>query len=454
MLQSAGYSVELAESQKRALELAAGGQIEAAIVVDLAGLAQELRHKVPRTIVLGRTEEMQRHSVRGSDGFLVQALDAQKLLDHLGQPTASARSVTAEAASAPTILTIKDCKLDLDGRTFVDGNGRKVQLTRCETALLTAFVESPCRTLSRNQLRHAVAGHGAQPYDRNVDMLVARLRRKIEPDPKTPAFILTMPGLGYKFAVRPQSAEDANSLPGIKPESQTEAWAAWANQSAVDTVTPTNLPDRVGSTHFEPARRQITVLSCRLVGAMTLAANLDLEDFVSIVRHFQGICNSVISQWGGAVTHFIADEILALFGYPKSHEDDADRAVHAGLDLVAKIGETLSLSGKPLQVRIAIATGLILIGDNQPATGEAIITAARLSNTTAPNSVMVSSSTRKLLGGVFACDGPQMCELQGVSEPVMAYRVTGKRVIKIRSFRESGTKHAPSGLEMIQAAHS
>ena len=182
------------------------------------------------------------------------------------------------------------------------------------------------------------------------------------------------------------------------------------------------------------------MLSCRLVGSVALAANLDPEDFGSTVRRFQGICTSVITQWGGAVTHSVADEILALFGYPKSHEDDAERAVHAGLDLVAKIGEILSPSGEPLQARIAIATSLVLVRDNQTAIGEAIVTAARLLNATAANSVMVSSSTRKLLGGVFVCDDPQLCELQGASKPVTAYRVTGKRAIDSRFDARSGGK--------------
>ena len=323
-------------------------------------------------------------------------------------------------------MRIQDCRLDLAGRTFVDGNGREVQLTRCETALLAAFVGSPCRVLSRDQLRHAVVGHGAEPYDRNVDMLVARLRRKIEPNPKAPAFILTVPGLGYKFAVRPQSVEDGKLLPGVDLERPTDARATWVNQSAFDEVLSKSAPGQVASTPSESARRQVTVFSCRLVGSAALAANLDPEDFAGTVHRFQDICSSVITQWDGAVTHMLAGEILALFGYPKSHEDDAERAVHAGLDLIPKIGELLSPAGKPLQARIAIATSLVFVGENQTATGEAIVT-ARLLNATAPNSVSVSSSTRKLLGNVFTCDDAQLCKLQGVSEPVAAYRVTGKR---------------------------
>jgi class 3 adenylate cyclase/DNA-binding response OmpR family regulator len=441
MLQSNGYAVELACSQKRALELAARGQIEAAIVVDLAGLVQTLGDKVPRTIDL-RADEIIRpsHSLQGPDPFPVQVLDEGKLLQELGRLMASSVSGAGETAPAPRILRIGNCRLDLAGRSFVHSNGREVQLTRCETALLAAFVGSPCRVLSRDQLRHAVVGHGAEAYDRNVDMLVARLRRKIELDSKKPAFILTVPGLGYKFAARPQSAEDGKSPPGIDLERPTEARATRVNQSALDEVMLTSAPAHVASLHSESARRQLTVLCCRLVGSMALATDLDPEDFGSTLHRFQGICTSVITQWGGAVTHSAADEILALFGYPKSHEDDAERAVHAGLDLVAKIGEILSPSGEPLQARIAIATSLVLVLDNQTAIGEAIVTAPRLLNATAANSVMVSSSARKLLGSVFICDDPKLCKVQGASKPVTVYRVTGKRTIDSRFDATKGGK--------------
>ena len=120
--------------------------------------------------------------------------------------------------------------------------------------------------------------------------------------------------------------------------------------------------------------------------------------------------------------------------------NDAERAVQAGLDLVAKIGEILSLSGRPLRARVAIATSLVLVGDNQAPTGEAIITAARLLNATAPNSAVVSASTRKLLGSVFICHDTQLCKLQGASNSVTAYRVTGKRAIGDRFKYSRGEK--------------
>jgi class 3 adenylate cyclase len=291
-------------------------------------------------------------------------------------------------------VKIEDCKFDLAGHTFVDGSGREVRLTRAETALLTAFVDSPRRVLSRDQLRYAVAGRGAEPYDRSVDMLVARLRRKIEPNPKAPRFILSVPGVGYKFDVRPQSAANGEA---IDPEQ--------FNRSRRGEAIPASTPDQgSASPHSEPEKRQLTVLSCGLVDSPALAVNLDPEDFGDIIRCFQEVCTSVIAHWGGAVINFLGGEILASFGYPKGHEDDAERAVHTGLDLVQRIGEVRSQSGDALRVRIGIATGLVLIGENQAVIGEAVVTAARLRDITPPNSVTVTASTRKLLGDMFVYD--------------------------------------------------
>ena len=170
VLHSAGYGAELAENPKRALELAARKDIQAAIVVqstDLAGLEQELRDKIPTTILLGhRADDIVRpgRPLQGTGVSLADALDGQKLLDLLSRPEASPGS--KDDGTVPAPVKIGDCKLDLAGHTFVDGSGREVRLTRAETALLTAFVDNPRRVLSRDQLRYAVAGRGAEPYDR------------------------------------------------------------------------------------------------------------------------------------------------------------------------------------------------------------------------------------------------------------------------------------------------
>jgi hypothetical protein len=180
-------------------------------------------------------------------------------------------------------------------------------LTRAETALLVAFINSPRRVLSRDVLRYAIVGRGAEPYDRSVDMLVARLRRKIEPDPKTPRFILSVKSVGYKFAVRPQRIENGKSLQVTDPEQ--------FNGPGVGEVMSAPGSDQGFS---DSEKRQLTVLSCGLIGSAALAVNLDPEDFGITIRRFQEICTRVITRWGGAAINFVGDEILASFGTPSA----------------------------------------------------------------------------------------------------------------------------------------
>jgi DNA-binding response OmpR family regulator/class 3 adenylate cyclase/predicted ATPase len=429
LLQSAGHTVELAGGRTRALELAATNKIEAAIVVhsdDLTGLGQELRARVPRTIILDhRTNEISRPKLpfRGAD-VPAQEFDEQKLLDQLRETIPSAGGAGDGARASPVALTIEDCRIDLAGHVFVDGDGREVPLTRAEFALLTLFTGSPGQVLSRDQLRRAIVGRGAGPDDRSIDMLVARLRRKIEPNPKAPRFIVSVAGVGYKFAVRPQAANHSNALSTNEP----------LNRSGLgDDPSATSPFQGVPARESEPERRHLTVLSCILVEAGALAANLDPEDFGSILRSFQEICTSVVIRWGGAITHAVGDEILASFGYPKCYEDNAERAVCAGLELVEKVSELRSESGEPLQVRTAIATGLVLIEQNRHPLGEAVIVASLLRKIAPPNSVTITANTRNLLGDdVFVCNNPELFEFEGFREPLTAYQVTEKRAIECR----------------------
>ena len=134
---------------------------------------------------------------------------------------------------------------------------------------------------------------------------------------------------------------------------------------------------------------------------------------------------------GGTIATVTPDEILAFFGYPEAHEDDAERAVNAGLDAVAKIGQLVSPKGEPLQARVAVATGLALASQRQ-AVGEPSVIAAVMCDQAAPNSVLVTASTRRLLSRAFVCENLEQHALAGVSEPVSACRVTGKRAVASR----------------------
>jgi len=125
------------------------------------------------------------------------------------------------APDAPVILGFDGFTLDVAGRSLLDASQREVPLTPSEFTLLLAFARAPGRVLSRDQLRNEVAGRAIEPYDRSIDMLVGRLRRKIEPDPKSPRYIVTFPGAGYKFTAKTQETlaaiETATRPGGPKP---------------------------------------------------------------------------------------------------------------------------------------------------------------------------------------------------------------------------------------------
>src|SRR4029077_9515378 len=139
-------------------------------------------------------------------------------------------------------------------------------------------------------------------------------------------------------------------------------------------------------------RRHLTVLFCDLVGSTALAVKLDPEDLRDVIRRFQDACAAEITHMGGYVASFIGDGLLAYFGYPQAHEDDAERAVRAGLALVAKVGQLLFACGEVLRVRVGIATGLVIVGDTfgegSAAVGETPNVADRLQSVAAPNSVV------------------------------------------------------------------
>ena len=159
--------------------------------------------------------------------------------------------------------------------------------------------------------------------------------------------------------------------------------------------------------------------------------SVDPEDLSQVTRNFQDAAVAAITGMGGTIATVTPDEILAFFGYPEAHEDDAERAVTAGLDAVAKIGQLVSPKGEPLQARVAVATGLALASQRQ-AVGEPSVIAAGMCDLAAPNSVLVTASTRRLLSRAFVCENPERYALAGVSEAISACRVTGKRAVASR----------------------
>jgi class 3 adenylate cyclase len=164
-------------------------------------------------------------------------------------------------------------------------------------------------------------------------------------------------------------------------------------------------------------RRQLTVLFCDLVGSTELAARLDPEDMGRVIRAYQECCTEVIERWGGHVAKYMGDGLLAYFGYPQAHEDEAERALRAGLAISATVAVLETPAAEPLAARVGIATGLVMVGEligrgasqEQTVVGETPNLAARLQALASPGSVVISQTTRRLVGGLFELTdlGPQ-----------------------------------------------
>ncbi len=184
----------------------------------------------------------------------------------------------------------------------------------------------------------------------------------------------------------------------------------------------------------EAERRRLTVLFCDLVSSTTLAAQLDPEDLREVIGAYQNAIACEVARYEGHVAKYMGDGVLAYFGYPKAHEDDAERAVRAGLAMVESAAGLKTPAGESLAARVGIATGLVVVGDligegaaqEQAVVGETPSLAARLQTLAGPGSVVISQATRRLLGGLFELDdlGPQ--RLRGFAEPLAAFRVVGE----------------------------
>src|SRR5262249_37933230 len=153
-----------------------------------------------------------------------------------------------------------------------------------------------------------------------------------------------------------------------------------------------------------PERRQLTVMFCDMVGSSALSTRLDPEEQREVVSSFQSCCAAEIKRLGGMVAQYLGDGVLAYFGYPIAHEDDAERAVRAGLSLLAAMGDRGSRGqGAPLQVRIGIATGVVVVGDlvregvtqENAAIGETTNLAARLQTLAEPNALLICPETHR-----------------------------------------------------------
>jgi TOMM system kinase/cyclase fusion protein len=224
--------------------------------------------------------------------------------------------------------------------------------------------------------------------------------------------------------------------PSPAPATVPQPFQATQQPHTREDQTPPGEPTHITRRVPEAERRQITVMFCDLVDSTALAARLDPEDLREVVRAYQETSAAVIQRFGGYIAQYLGDGLLVYFGYPQAHEDDAQRAVRAGLGLVVAIGElNARLAQHPgirLAVRIGIHTGLVVVGEmgggsrqEQLALGETPNVAARIQGLAAPDTVAISPATFRLVRGYFTCQDLGSHTLKGLAAPLQVYRILG-----------------------------
>jgi class 3 adenylate cyclase len=251
-------------------------------------------------------------------------------------------------------------------------------------------------------------------------------------------------GLGRYEAAFRENDIDETVLPGLTHETLKElgvvsvghrmkllkAIASLRNDASgrarpVDAATTSNAPSAPPEDRAE--RRQVTVMFSDLVGSTALSARMDPEDLREVISAYQKCVAKTVRTFGGFVANYMGDGVLVYFGYPEAHEDDAERAVRAGLELIAAlIALKTSVS---LQTRVGIATGLVVVGDligsgetlESGIVGETPNLAARLQGIAEPNTVVIAESTRKLLGNLFEFENLGAKDLKGIAGSVRTW---------------------------------
>jgi class 3 adenylate cyclase/predicted ATPase len=243
---------------------------------------------------------------------------------------------------------------------------------------------------------------------------------------------------------------DAERL-AVDEEGRVLVWAgppaSPPTASASQVATPDNSPAQAPPVADVPAtaaghvahpadaeRRQLTVLFCDLVDSTVLASHLDPEDLREVIQAYQATCAQVIQRFDGYIAQYLGDGLLVYFGYPQAHEDDAQRAIRTGLGLVEAM-RTLNHSleqrqGIRLAIRVGIHTGLVVVGvmggegrQEQLALGETPNIAARLQGLAAPDTLVISEATARLVEGYFISHSLGMQDLKGLASPLLVYRV-------------------------------
>jgi DNA-binding winged helix-turn-helix (wHTH) protein/predicted ATPase len=284
--------------------------------------------------------------------------------------------------------------------------------------LLEYLIRNRDRVVSRDDMLNAVWG-GRIVSESTLATRINAARGAIGDNGESQHLIRTLARRGIRFIGEVREADDEPQPPraGTSPSGAASHVAPWV----------------------EAERRQLTVMSCDFAGVRELATRLDPEELRSVIGACQACCAQLAAHWDGTVAQFAEGGATIQFSYPQAHEDDAERAVRAGLDLLARIARLETGRANSLFARIGIATGLVVVGGHAAgeapedvAVGEAPMLAAALRSVAPLGGVMIAASTKSLLGELFEYEAVGPFAIDGFPNPIAAWRVTSPTEIESR----------------------
>ena len=335
-----------------------------------------------------------------------------------------------------------NCELDTL-RGVIRNGEREATVAEKPFEVLCYLLQHANRSVSRQEL--AERFWSKVPNEATILRTIRTLRRGIGDNLRNPRIIQYDAKLGYRIAVPITVVKDEA---GEAHQTETNAWSKKAIKTIPkDTITAApneSLQIAFQSTMPESStgviqsslaeRRQLTVMFCDVVGSTELAGQLDPEDFREVMLRYQTMCAETIERYGGHIAQYLGDGLLVYFGYPQSYEDAAQRAIHAGLGIVADVAQLTPQLRRDfdinLSVRIGIHTGLVVVGEmsggpqyGNLALGATPNLAAKIQDKAQPNSVAISSVTAALADGYFEWQSLGEHALPGVGEPMSLYQV-------------------------------
>ena len=316
------------------------------------------------------------------------------------------------------ILRLGPFRLDTQDDLLFHGS-EPVALGRRAIVLLRALVERPGAVVSKDALIEAT-WPGQAVEESNLTVQIAALRRALGETTGGDSWIQTLPRRGYRF------------IGPIVIEAEKHAIAASPQADAP--------PDLLPAANEGGERRQVTAMSCELVAAAAGLGAMDLEDWREAVRDFQRCVLETVGPHGGFTYRHLANNVLALFGYPKAHEHDAEQAVRAGLELCRAVRVLRPGTEAPTRCRVGIATGVVIIDDATGAgeardheiVGDTPDLAERLQMSAQPDQVVIGPVTQRLVGNLFECRELVAIEIGHGAEPTRRWQVLGECVVESR----------------------